>query len=69
MAPVGALAEMDGNRLKLSAAVLSTDGAQRIFASESTATAEPASAEALGRCVAEALLDQGAAELIAAARS
>jgi hydroxymethylbilane synthase len=69
MAPVGALAEMDGNRLKLSAAVLSTDGTQRIFACEWTATIEPGSAEALGRCVAEALLDRGAADLIAAARS
>jgi hydroxymethylbilane synthase len=69
MAPVGALAEIDGNRLKLSATVLSTDGTQRIFACESTATIEPSSAEALGRCVAEALLEQGASDLIAAARS
>jgi hydroxymethylbilane synthase len=68
MAPVGALAEMLGNQLKLSAAVLSTDGAQRIFACESTAAIEPTSAEALGHRVAETLLDQGAAELIAAAR-
>jgi hydroxymethylbilane synthase len=69
MAPVGALAKIHGIELKLSAAVLSTDGAQRIIADDSTSVIDPSGAEALGHRVAEALLAQGAAELIACASS
>jgi hydroxymethylbilane synthase len=69
MAPVGALAEIRGSQLTLSAAVLSTDGAQRIFSRDSIEATELLAAEALGHRVAEALLTQGAAELIAAARA
>jgi len=65
MAPVGALALIDAGRLRLQAVVLSADGAQRLAASDA---AEMDDAEALGRRVAEALISQGAAKLIAQAR-
>jgi porphobilinogen deaminase len=65
---VGALAEIHGNQLKLSAAVLSSDGARRLIAGDSTTSVDSFVAVALGHLVAEALLAQGAAELIAAAR-
>jgi hydroxymethylbilane synthase len=69
MAPVGALAEMHGKELKLAAAVLSTKGDQRVFACQSTTAIARPGAEALGYRVADALLAQGAARLISAART
>jgi hydroxymethylbilane synthase len=69
MAPVGALAELRGNELNLSATVLSTNGDQRLFAHDASSTINSPSAEALGHRVAEILLAQGAAKLIANART
>jgi hydroxymethylbilane synthase len=65
LAPIGALGEHRDGVLQLVAAVLSPDGTQRLLATE---TAAPADAVRLGELVAENLLAQGAAELIAAAR-
>lgn len=65
LAPVGARARMEDDSLHLSAAVLSVDGTQRL---ESDGEAKPEDAVELGRRVAESLVAQGAAELIAAAR-
>jgi hydroxymethylbilane synthase len=66
MAPVGALAWMQSDRLHLQAAVLAWDGSRRVTAA---ATRPLADAVALGGVVAEDLLLQGAGELIAAART
>ena len=66
LAPVAALARIEGSRLTLVGRVLSHDGARRIEAADS---ASPAEADALGRHVADALLTQGAGELIRAARA
>jgi porphobilinogen deaminase len=66
MAPVGALARLKDDRLELQAAVLSADGAKRIVASGATGVDQ---AELLGRQVAEWLIEEGAAELIAASRA
>lgn len=66
MAPVGAIARVDGEHLKLQAAVLSLDGTQRV---EASGIAVLGHAEALGKQVAEWLIEQGAAELIAGSRS
>jgi hydroxymethylbilane synthase len=66
LAPIAALGHVDGGTLHLSAAVLSRDGAHRLAASDLGPAAD---AIALGRRVADALLAQGAAALIAAARS
>jgi hydroxymethylbilane synthase len=65
LAPVGALSSVESGRLHLSAVVLSRDGARRVSADGSDAIA---AAEALGRKVADDLLRQGAAELIASSR-
>ncbi|CAK9067831.1 Porphobilinogen deaminase (PBG) (Hydroxymethylbilane synthase) (HMBS) (Pre-uroporphyrinogen synthase) [Durusdinium trenchii] len=66
LAPVAALAEPnDDGTLHLRAVVLSNDGSQRLDASQTAPTED---AVQLGREVAEALLAQGAAKLIAAAR-
>ena len=62
---LGALARMEAGRLHLSAIVLSADGTRRLAADQSGSASE---AVVLGRRVAESLLAQGAAELIAAAR-
>jgi hydroxymethylbilane synthase len=66
LAPVGAWGriEPDG-RLHLSAVVLKADGSRRLFVEHS---ARPAEAVELGRRVAEELIAQGAAELIAESR-
>ena len=64
-APVGAIARVDLGKLQLSAVVLSADGAQRLAADQAGSSGE---AEALGRRVADALLAQGAAALIAESR-
>jgi hydroxymethylbilane synthase len=64
LAPVGALAVVQGERLSLQAAVLTPDGRRRIHAGAATATNE---AVYLGQIIAEELLAAGAAEMIAAA--
>jgi hydroxymethylbilane synthase len=64
LAPVGAYAWIDGERLSLQAVVLSPDGKRRLVAGAATGTND---ALYLGQMVAEELLTQGAAELIAAA--
>jgi hydroxymethylbilane synthase len=66
MAPVGGLARIKDGRLELNAAVLSADGGKRIIASGAT---EMDQAELLGRQVAEWLIEEGAAELIAESRA
>jgi hydroxymethylbilane synthase len=66
MAPVGALARSEAGELRLSAVVLSADGVRRLTASDVGPSSE---AGALGIRVADALLAQGAAELIAASRN
>lgn len=65
LAPIAALARVEGERLNLMGRVLGHDGTRRIEAADSASLAE---AEALGRQVADALLTQGAAEVIHAAR-
>jgi hydroxymethylbilane synthase len=65
LAPIGALGRMEGGMLHLSGVVLSADGGRRLAAESSSA---PADAEMLGRRVADDLLSQGAADLIASAR-
>jgi hydroxymethylbilane synthase len=66
MAPVGALGRVESDELRLSAVVLSMDGSQRLWAEEVDSPAKP---QSLGERVAEALLAQGAAQLIAASRT
>jgi hydroxymethylbilane synthase len=65
LAPIAAWGRMEGEELRLSGRVLSDDGAREI---EARLSAPPSQAEQLGRRVAEALLVQGAAELIEGAR-
>jgi hydroxymethylbilane synthase len=65
MAPVGAWGRIEDGMLHLSAVVLSADGVQRLAARDSATTE---AAVELGRRLADRLLDQGAGELIAAAR-
>jgi hydroxymethylbilane synthase len=65
LAPIGARACIGDDSLHLVAAVLSVDGRKRLEASDEAA---PEDAVELGRRVAVLLLDQGAADLIAAAR-
>jgi hydroxymethylbilane synthase len=66
LAPIGALGQNLNGVLRLVAVVLSADGRERLIASEAAA---PDDAIELGRHVAENLLAQGAAELIAASRT
>lgn len=66
MAPVGALAVVEGRALNLQAVVLSADGSQRLFANDA---GTPHEALDVGQRVANALLTQGAAELIAGSRA
>ncbi|MEX2093626.1 MAG: hydroxymethylbilane synthase [Pirellulales bacterium] len=66
LAPIGALGRVEVGRLQLSAVVLNPDGSQRLVACDA---ASPADAITLGRRVADALLAQGAAKLIADSRS
>ena len=66
LAPVGAWGRVSGGRLQLDAVVLSGDGRRRVAAEASGA---PEEAESLGRQAADALLAQGAAEMIRAQRS
>jgi hydroxymethylbilane synthase len=65
LAPVGAWGRIEEGQLHLDAVVLSGDGSQKIVA---IGAANPSDAEALGQRVADDLIKQGAAELIAAAR-
>ncbi len=66
LAPVGAWGRVaDDKRLALDGVVLSPDGLRRLVASGSGAMEE---ADQIGASVAEQLLDEGAAELIAASR-
>jgi hydroxymethylbilane synthase len=61
-APVGAATRIEGEELVLEGVVLSPEGRQRVFAEGRDSTAD---ARALGRVVAERLLQQGAGQLIA----
>ena len=65
LAPVGGLAQVAGERLTLSAVVLSPDGRQRVTAAAAMTTND---ATYLGQAVAEELLAQGAAKLISGAK-
>ena len=60
-APVGVLTHLEGDRLTLEGVVLSKDGQERISAQ---ATASADQAEAIGRCVAQLLLAEGAERLM-----
>jgi hydroxymethylbilane synthase len=67
LAPVGAWARIEQvSQLRLTAAVLSRDGQKRLDAEDTALVSE---AIELGRHVAEALLAQGAASLIAQSRA
>jgi hydroxymethylbilane synthase len=66
LAPVGAWGRCEKGRLRLDAVVLGADGKQRLTASGDSA---PSQSEQLGRRVADDLLRQGAAELIAGSRN
>jgi hydroxymethylbilane synthase len=66
LAPVGAWGRVEAGRLALDAVVLSPDGTQRLTAKGNL---EVAAATALGRQVADDLVQQGAADLIAASRT
>lgn len=72
--PLGALAQLRGDTLELTAAVCALDGSRELRA-RGTASASPgaaltaADAAALGKRIAEELLAAGAAELIAHERS
>jgi hydroxymethylbilane synthase len=66
MAPVGAWGRVENEHLIFDAVVLSPDGKQRLA---SQASSQPADAVQLGASVAEDLLKQGAARLIAASRA
>jgi hydroxymethylbilane synthase len=59
--PVAGRARVEGEKLKLSAAVFAADGSQAL---REEASGSPAEAIAVGRAVAETLLAQGAAALI-----
>lgn len=66
MAPVGALATADAGQVRLQAVVLNVDGRDRLHAHDSATISD---AEQLGRRVADILIQQGAAELIASSRT
>lgn len=66
LAPVAAWGRVVQDRLVLTARVLTPDGSLKL---EVTCAGEPSRAEALGERVAELLEHQGAAQLIASARS
>jgi hydroxymethylbilane synthase len=66
LAPVGALSIAEGARLSLTAVVLSQDGKKRLAAAAAMTTSD---AIHLGQMIAEELISQGAAELIASAHT
>jgi len=61
--PLAGYAQVKGERLRLKGVVVSTDGEQAVEGSEEGAASE---AEAIGKALAERLLKQGAAEILAA---
>ena len=65
LAPIGAWSRVEGGVLRLSAVVLDAAGTQKLSANDA---GDVEAAEDLGRRVADKLLAQGAAALIAAAR-
>jgi hydroxymethylbilane synthase len=69
MAPVGAWGRLEGDRLQLSAVVLNADGTRRLEVHDAMEVTAATHAEQLGIRVADALLAQGAAALIAASRT
>jgi hydroxymethylbilane synthase len=73
LAPIGAHAHRQGDRLHLIARVVHPDGKKHLTADETGPVSHHSprgsdDAESLGRKVARKLLDRGAAELVAAAR-
>ena len=66
LAPIGAWGRMEGDELRLDAVVLDHEGTRRLLAGDAASAEEAAQ---LGRRVAENLLAQGAAELIADSRA
>jgi hydroxymethylbilane synthase len=66
LAPIAAWGRFEGDALVLTGRVLSVDGVSRI---EVTETASDRDGIGLGQAVAQRLIDQGAAELIAGARA
>jgi hydroxymethylbilane synthase len=64
-APVGARADVEGDRLRLRGSVLSPDGKERLDAEGEGPLTE---AESLGKRLADGLLARGAGRLVAAAR-
>jgi hydroxymethylbilane synthase len=65
--PLGAIALFDANRIRLYSAVCALDGSKHVSA-EADCEPTPSAAAALGERVAEQLLNQGAAEIIASVR-
>jgi hydroxymethylbilane synthase len=65
LAPVAAWGRLGGDQLLLNGRVISLDGRIQL---EAQSAAAPSDAQTLGRRVADELLDQGAAEVIQAAR-
>jgi hydroxymethylbilane synthase len=61
--PLGGFAEVQGDKLRMRGFVASPDGSKMLRAEQTGSLAAP---EALGNAVAEALLQQGAAEILAA---
>lgn len=61
--PLGGFAEVQGDKLRMRGFVASPDGSKMLRAEQ---TGSVAAAEALGNAVAQALLKQGAAEILAA---
>jgi hydroxymethylbilane synthase len=69
MAPVGAWGRLEGARLQLSAVVLNADGTRRLEVHDAMDVTAATNSEQLGFRVADALLAQGAASLIASSRT
>jgi hydroxymethylbilane synthase len=65
--PLGALARVEGDQLRLFSQVCALDGSKRITA-EGACALSVADATALGQRIAEELLGKGAAEIIAIER-
>jgi hydroxymethylbilane synthase len=61
--PIGAYAEISGERLRLRAVVVAPDGSRAVRGEESGSSGE---AEAIGRALGERLLREGAREILAA---
>lgn len=63
-APLGVWTRPEGDSVRMTAVVLSLDGAQRFESDRLAAVASEADAISLGHAVAEGLLTQGAAALL-----